>query len=912
MKRKLSGSEIRESFIEFFKSKGHTFVPSSSLVPTEDPTLLFTNAGMVQFKDIFLGLDKRLYTRAVNSQKCMRVAGKHNDLDDVGRDDTHHTFFEMLGNWSFGDYYKKEAISWAWELLTEVWHLDKSRLWATCFEDEKGEIPKDEEAYHFWALQPGMEEDRILYDGRKDNFWEMADTGPSGPCSEIHYDLGPEYCNLKDLQDHVCRVNGDCSRFLEFWNLVFIQYNRIGPSELELLPSKHVDTGMGLERIVSILQSERSNYSTDLFSPLMDKVQEITEHSDRDRELNITPYRVIADHARAASFLIADRVVPGNTGRNYICRMIIRRASLFGKKIGMPIPFLAKIADVVIEIYGDAYPELFQNRQIILENLNSEEKRFQDTLESGLDQLDELVAELEDHGDHLIEGKAAFNLYATHGLPLEITKDIAHEKGIDVDEAGFREAMEEHKLASGGGKALGQLGGEDAEKYRHILNRLIESGKLDAEGVIYNPYGDFQIDGEILSMLKDGVEVPDGIEGDQIDLIIPESPFYLESGGQVSDTGKLIAQNDQELCIQIHSASRPAAGVFVLHGVIDSGRPKVGDKISAIVDVVRRKNIMRNHSATHLLHAELRSVLGLHVQQSGSLVAPDYLRFDFNHPKSLSAEQLDAIEAGVNRAILSNYRLNIAVKSLQQAKKEGAIALFDEKYSDEVRTVSIGSEKPFSYELCGGTHVHETGEIGIFLITSESSIAAGVRRIEAVTGEGSYEYIKSQYSILHKTAGIINSTISDVPDRVLELVSETDLLRKQIEKLKHTQVNNEFHQTLEKGSLVDNLPVFTPIYTDANANLQRQMIDKFKNIYPTGIIVSGSVVAGNPLLVASVSDDLVKMGLHAGDLVKSISKIIGGGGGGTVTLAQAGGKYADQLEEALSQVQGYVIEKYNG
>jgi alanyl-tRNA synthetase len=591
--------------------------------------------------------------------------------------------------------------------------------------------------------------------------------------------------------------------------------------------------------------------------------------------------------------------------------MIIRRASLFGKKIGMPIPFLSKIAETVIKHYGEAYPELHQNHQIILDNLNREEKRFQDTLDSGLDQLDELVKKLENSHKSVMDGRTAFNLYATHGLPLEITRDIAREKMIEVDETGFQKVMEEHRLASGGGKALGQLGGEDAEQYRKILKHLIESGKLDSEGVFYNPYGDFQVEGEILSLVKEGKELTEAVEGNKIDLIIPISPFYFEAGGQVSDTGKITAKHDPDFCIKIHDTSRPAAGVIVLHGIVDSGRPKVGDQIYAIVDVARRKNIMRNHSATHLLHAELRSVLGEHVQQSGSLVAPDYLRFDFNHPEPLTKDQLDTIESRVNRAIIGNHKLNIAVKPLDQAISEGAIALFDEKYTEDVRTVSIGGDKRFSFELCGGTHVNETGEIGLFLITSESSIAAGIRRIEAISGEGAYKYTKSQYSTLQNTAKIMNVTISDVPDKVQELIIEVNQSRKQNEKLKQALVNIEFNQALENITFVNDLPVLKTILPDANEDLLRQMTDRFKSRFPSGIAVLGSAVGGKPLLVASVSADLVELGLHAGDLVKTISRVIGGGGGGRPTLAQAGGKHADQLENALAQVNAYIVDKYS-
>src|SRR5512143_738832 len=486
MTRKLSGNQIRQTFIDFFVERGHTFVPSMSLVPGGDATLLFTNSGMVQFKDIFLGTDTRPYKRAVDSQKCMRVAGKHNDLDEVGRDDTHHTFFEMLGNWSFGDYYKKEAIAWAWQLLTEVWGLEKGNIWATCFEGEKN-VPADEEAAGHWREVPGFVKDHVLYFGRKDNFWEMAETGPCGPCSEIHYDRGLKYCNMQDVPGHVCRVNGDCNRFLELWNLVFMQYNRLGPDTLEPLPATHVDTGMGFERLVSVLQDVDSDYKTDLFAKSMEVLRSLSGHSERQMLADFTPYRVIADHARSAAFLIADGVVPGNVGRNYVCRMIIRRAARFGTKIGLREPFLARVADSFIQTYGSFYPELQKSRPAIMDNLTREEIRFSRTVESGTAQLQNLLDGLVKSRAGVLDGKSAFELYATYGLPFEIARDIAREQMLEVDEAGFRQAMEEHRIASGGGKAMGKMGGEDAEFYAGILRELQKGGKLAEHGVEYDP-----------------------------------------------------------------------------------------------------------------------------------------------------------------------------------------------------------------------------------------------------------------------------------------------------------------------------------------------------------------------------------------------------------------------------------------
>jgi len=621
----LSGAEIRQNFIDFFLEHRHTFVPSSSLVPGGDQTLLFTNAGMVQFKDVFLGIDKRPYTRAANSQKCMRVAGKHNDLDEVGRDDTHHTFFEMLGNWSFGDYYKKEAIAWAWQLLTEVWGLPKDRLWTTCFRDEKGEIPQDDEAAEYWRQQPGIDPNHVIFFGRKDNFWEMAETGPCGPCSEIHLDRGIEHCNMQDVPGHKCGVNKECTRFLELWNLVFIQYNRLNPTQLEPLPAKHVDTGMGFERIVSVLQGVDSNYRTDLLWPLIQKTQELTGQTDAEREANFTPYRVIADHARTAAFLIADGVVPGNIGRNYVCRMIIRRAARFGNKIGLDDPFLAKVAEKLVEIYGDFYPELKRNQSAIYTNLTSEEERFRRTVESGVTKLENQLTRLIASGERILPGEQAFDLYATYGLPLEITRDIAREQALDVDEAGFKLAMDKHRLASGAGEAFGLLGGEDVDIYRRLLKNLQAQGKLDADGVSYNPYEWLEVEGPVLALVRQGEEVEQAKPGDKVEILLPETGFYIESGGQVSDIGTIVSSSEPRWEISVTDMRRPAAGVIVHIGNVVRGSPKTGDPAIAAVDRQRRRDIMRNHTATHLLHRSLQMVLGGHVAQKGSNITAERL-----------------------------------------------------------------------------------------------------------------------------------------------------------------------------------------------------------------------------------------------------------------------------------------------
>lgn len=905
--RNLSGATIRQEFIDFFTARGHTFVPSASVVPGGDQTLLFTNAGMVQFKDVFLGTDKRPYTRAVNSQKCLRVAGKHNDLDDVGRDNTHHTFFEMLGNWSFGDYYKAEAIAWAWELLTGVWGLPKERLYATCFQDDLGNIESDNEAYNNWRAQPGMLPEHVLFFGRKDNFWEMADTGPCGPCSEIHIDRGPEFCNRAGVPGHVCQVNGDCTRILELWNLVFIQYNRTGPNSLEPLPARHVDTGMGFERIVSVLQNVSSNYDTDLLKPLIHLIQELTGQSDGELQENLTPYRVIADHARASSFLIADGVVPGNTGRNYICRMIIRRAARFGGLIGLHQPFLATIASRVVDFYGKFFPELERNRQTILDNLTREELRFQRTLESGTARLETLLARLP-QGVRTLPGDQAFDLYATFGLPVELTRDIVREMGYSVDEAGFNQALEEHRLASGAGEAFGPLGGEDVDIYRSLGQQLTAEGKLDADGVGYNPYDRLQIEGEVLGIISAGNLVEQAQTGDAVEVVLPETCFYIESGGQVSDTGTITGSVGWE--VRVREMRRPAAGILVHVGEVTRGVPRLGDLAVAQVDSARRKDIMRNHTATHLMHAELQKVLGGHAHQAGSLVAPERLRFDFNHHEAVTPEQIEQIESGVNRAILGNFPLEIRLKSQQEAIAEGATALFGEKYGETVRTIRIGEPTPFSYELCGGTHVHETGDIGLFLITSESSAAAGIRRIEAVTGRGAYELVQRRSRLLKQSAGLLSSAPDEVPEKIESLLKDIEGARKETAALRLELAEASFMQLLEHTPQVKGIPVLAARLGNFDSDTLRRMTDHFRQRYPSGVVVLGAVGGdGRPLLIAAVTEDLVKRGLHAGELVKLVAQPLGGGGGGRPNLAQAGGKDASKLEEALALVAGWVESK---
>ncbi len=907
MQNRTDGNSIRKTFIEFFEKKGHTFVPSSSLVPGGDQTLLFTNAGMVQFKDVFLGLDKRAYTRAVNSQKCMRVAGKHNDLEDVGRDDIHHTFFEMLGNWSFGDYYKKEAISWAWELLTEVWKLDKSKLWVTCFADELGEIAADEEAVSAWKMQPGIDESHILRFGRKQNFWEMADVGPCGPCSEIHIDRGEKFCNKKDDPNHVCAVNGDCTRYVELWNLVFMQYNRISPKELIPLPKKHVDTGMGFERIVSMIQNVDSNYKTDLLLPLMDVVLKLTGESEEEREKNLTPYRVIADHARAASFLISDGVVPGNIGRNYICRMIIRRAARFGTKLNLHEPFLTKVALEVVRIYGDAYPDLVKNNATILDNLTREEQRFKKTLDTGLSYLNQLMEE--NKKSKMISGEAAFELYATHGLPFEITRDIAEEEGYSVDGKAYQKAMEQHRVESGAGKEFGPLGGEDADLYARFLKEISSFGKLPKNGVDYDPYDASFFDQPVIALIKDGEMVNSVTEGDTVEVIIAKTNFYIQSGGQVADQGKIVAK-DGKWEIFIDDVKKPTTGLIVHMGKVVKGSPHTGDLATITVDSKRRQDIMRNHTATHLLQAALRKNLGIQVRQAGSLVAPDRLRFDFTFPDALTKDEIRNVEDFVNQAILDNKPLHKAEKNLQQAIDEGAMALFGEKYGERVRTIVIGDDEITSYELCGGTHVDETGEIGNFIIISEGSVAAGIRRIEAVTGREAQVLIKKRFEQLENAAGKMQVNVDQVESKLESILEHEKQLEKENRDLQKREAFSKYMDAKEKGEIVNGVYILTLNLGRAESATLRDLADRFRSEFQAGAAVFSAMnEKDEPTFIATGTANVIEKGIKAGDVVNIAAVVVGGRGGGRPELAQAGGKDASKIDEALLKAKEFIKTK---
>ena len=906
----LTGNQVRQSFLDFFAARGHTIVPSASLVPGGDSTLLFTNAGMVQFKDIFLGTEVRPYTRAVDSQKCLRVSGKHNDLDTVGRDNTHHTFFEMLGNWSFGDYYKHEAISWSWELLTKVWGLDPSKLYATYFIDDQGTLPTDDEARDVWLSQPGFVASHLMNGGRKDNFWEMAETGPCGPCSEIHYDFGPDFCNMRHVPGHECKVNGDCARIVEIWNNVFIQYNRTSLTDFQLLPKRHVDTGMGFERIVSIIQGVRGNYETDLLKPLLDETQRIAGQTNEERAANLTPYRVIADHVRAASFLIADGVIPGNVSRNYVCRMIIRRAARFARKLNLTEPFMAQIAKLVVENYHSAYPELKINAELIFETLTNEEKRFGETLDAGFAELNSLVARLKSAGESVLDGKTAFHLYSTLGFPLEITRDILEEDGLGVDEDGVFEAMEEHRLASGKGQAFAEMGNNNTEFYASLLSDLQHQGKLPQEGVRYDPYSSLSANTRMAALLRNGALTQSALAGDKVEVILADSPLYLESGGQVADKGRIIATSAEPSWeIEITSSRKPVAGLIVLEGVVLRGNPKPDSDCVVEVDLPSRLATMRNHTGTHLLHAALRQVLGEKVHQSGSAVDPDRMRFDFNFPRALNNAELLQIEALVNQHIAGEYPVVKKVKTLDEAKADGAIALFGEKYGSEVRTVEIADQRGrVSYELCGGTHLENTSEIGSFFITSESSVAAGIRRIEAVTGDKAYQWARERLNLLNEASASLETSPFELTAKIAQLEAHLKDLNKEVDQLRSQGAQAEFAKRLQSTQLVNGVPLLSAIIPNTDVDTLRSLTDQFRQQNPSGVIVLGTVQHEKPMLIAAVTPDLIARGIKAGDLIKRIAAVVGGGGGGRPDMAQAGGKDPEKLSEALDQAALYLRE----
>ncbi len=875
----MTGNEIRKSFFDYFAGQGHTVVKSSSLVPDKDPTLLFTNAGMVQFKNIFLGQERLPYVRAASAQKCLRISGKHNDLEAVGRDTYHHTFFEMLGNWSFGDYYKAEAIEWAWELLTREWGLPKDKLWATVYLD-------DDEAEKLWAKISGLPPQRIKRFGEKENFWEMGETGPCGPCSEIHLDRGPAACDKQDKGGHECRVNGDCARYIELWNLVFIQYNRNPDRSLSELPAKHVDTGMGLERITAVLQNVLSNYDIDFMRALITTTEQISGKrygADADSDVS---FRVIADHARAVSFLIGDGVMPGNEGRGYVLRRLLRRAARHARLLGPGEPFLHRIATNVAAVMGDAYPELRAEEQRIREVIRSEEERFGETLEKGLVLLEEAATNLKAEKKKILSGEIAFRLYDTYGFPLDLTQDILGSEGIAVDQSGFEKLMDEQRSR-----------GRDAREVVTMDAKI----KLDRP-VCFIGYDRLEGESTVLAIYGNGHGKPEAGEGEAVDVITAETPFYGESGGQIGDRGMIrTARGDW---IEVIDTQHPTPQLTAHRGRVTKGRVQVGDVVHLAVDAKYRRKTMLNHSATHILHSVLRRELGQHVRQAGSLVAPDRLRFDFHHTGTLPEEKLAVIEARVNQHIREDADVLIQESSYEDAIRHGALAFFGDKYGDRVRVVKIGD---FSTELCGGTHVHRSGEIGIFKLPFESGVAAGVRRVEAFTGEGAFDLIRSYEQKLKEIGNLVRGSADDAVEKVRKLLDRQKELEREIEKLRGQFEKDQVRELLAKKQSVDGASVIVSQVDGVEAKQLRDIADQLKEKLGSGVVVLVSAGESNVNLVASVTQDLTRR-YHAGNIIKELARMIGGGGGGRPDFAQAGGKEPTKIAAVLKRAEELIRE----
>ncbi len=907
----MTSAEARQAFLDYFEKNGHTVVSSSSLVPSDDPTLLFVNAGMVQFKDAFLGLEKRAYQRAATSQKCMRVAGKHNDLENVGPSPRHHTFFEMLGNFSLGDYFKRDAVRFAYECLTGVYGLPPERIYYTVHTG-------DDEAFDLWTKEMGIAPERVYRMGDATNFWQMADVGPCGPTSELHYDWGEEFCTCGRPDCSVLLDNG-CERWLEIWNLVFMQFNQTADGSRTPLPKPGVDTGMGLERIVSAVQNKRANYETDLFTPIIGRVQELLAHTEAQVEEHTVAYRVIADHGRAITFMIGDGVMPGNEGRASVLRLILRRAARYGRQAGFDGPFLAKVADKVIEEMGDHYIELKARRQFILNVITQEEERFLKTFNNGLELIAGLVKKLKADDKNQIPGDEVFKLYATYGFPKDLTLLIADEEyGFTIDEKGYRAAFDEHAKISGGSK-IGVIAVDMLQVYADLFDKLKSDDALPESGVTYNPYAGTELPGKVVAILRDGESIDSAEEGQKIELVLNATSFYVEAGGQIGDKGQIVQQTAGQATpwqMDVKAVVKPVNGLIVHEGVLARGTVKVGYEALVMVDNQRRWDIMRNHTATHVLHRELRRALGDHVAQAGSLVAPDRLRFDFSHPQMVTQSDLEAIEAAVNRIILADFPVLTSYKGyneLKQAIGAGEImALFGEKYGDVVRVVQIGDDdNTYSRELCGGTHVQTTTQIGSLHITSEGSAAAGIRRIEAVTGRVAQELTQQRLNTLEQTAGLLKVSPEEVYERAQSLVSQAQDSDKKIRELERKLARVEFEGMLAQAGEVNGVKVVALKVDAPDVAMLREMSDWFRDRLGSGVVVLGAVIENRPSFIAAVTKDLTEQGLHAGKLVKTVAQVVGGGGGGSPTMATAGGKDAARLGEALAKVNTLVCEAIN-
>jgi alanyl-tRNA synthetase len=869
----MTSNDIRNTFLDFFRSKGHEVVKSSSLIPGNDPSLLFTNAGMVQFKSVFLGEDIRPYKRAVTSQKCVRAGGKHNDLENVGYTARHHTFFEMLGNFSFGDYFKEEAILFAWELLTEKFKLPKERLWVTVFET-------DDEAARLWETLTDIPAQRIVRLGAKDNFWQMGDTGPCGPCSEILIDQGSEIgCGRPD-----CAVGCDCDRYLEIWNLVFMQYDRDKSGDLNPLPKPSIDTGMGLERLAAVLQGKHNNFDTDIFSDIISAVCSLAKKTYGADKRTDTAIRVIADHIRSITFLLSEGLVPSNEGRGYVLRRIIRRASRYSKSLDIDEPVLYKLCDAVAGSMGHVYPELIEEKSRVRKILRLEEERFNKTLEQGLIMLNSIIAGMKKTGDTIVPGAELFRLYDTFGFPLDIAKDVAAEHGLKIDEPGFHKEMEAQKT-----KARSSWSAEEvavAPVYKELFQQYPKT--------VFVGYDNIEADATVLALVSHGKTVKELNQGDTGEVLLDRTPFYAEAGGQAGDRGVL---SSGSLKLDVTDTRKPVEGMHIHKIQVKKGSLKPGAAVHCSVDLSSRTATMRNHTATHLLHAALKNLLGEHVKQAGSSVGPERLRFDFTHFDSLDRETIEALEDEVNEAILRNISVNTTITDTKKAIESGATALFGEKYGDTVRVVTVGD---VSSELCGGTHVKATGDIGLLKITSEGSVASGIRRIEAVTGKEAVKEFRSEENELRKIAEILK-TSENPSDKVRRLLSDLKELEKSLEKFKGRSAAESSAKLLETARDINGIRVLSHRIDGLDPKDLRDLADKVRDGMGSGVLLLASAKDDQASMVAMVTKDLAGR-YKAGDLLKQVAVLAGGRGGGKPDIAQGGTKELDKLDKALDSL----------
>ncbi|MFW6056591.1 MAG: alanine--tRNA ligase [Chloroflexota bacterium] len=871
----MTSKEVRQLYLDYFKKQGHTVLPSSSLVPHGDPTLLLTTAGMVQIKPFFLGQQKPPSPRLVSCQKCFRTT----DVESVG-DATHLTFFEMLGNFSVGDYFKKEAIAWAWEFCTDYLKLEPERIWATVYLD-------DDEAFAFWE-QTGIPASKILRFGDEDNFWGPAgNSGPCGPCSELHYDRGAD----KGCSKPTCGPNCDCGRFVEIWNLVFTQYDQKPDGSRTLLPKPNIDTGMGLERVVAAVQGKDSAYETDLFDSYIRLISSMTGHAYGESPETDRAMRIVAEHGRGMTFLVADGVLPTNEGRGYILRRILRRASLFGRRIGLKRPFLTEIAREVNRTMGDIYPEIVEHSDLVMEVINAEEQRFMSTLETGMGIVDDLVRDASAKGRDTLSGADVFRLYDTYGFPRELTAEVAAERGLGVDVEGFEAALEQQRERARAAHTF--HGGEDT------------GGFAGVEPTEFQGYEDLRTESTVVGLRADGQDLMVAKSGTDVEIVLDRSPFYGEMGGQVGDLGRISSDVAE---IEIHGTVRTPADVIVHLGHVGRGRVSVGDRVVAQVEEGRRLDIARNHTSTHLLQAALRSVLGPRVMQRGSLVEPGRLRFDFSWMGSIEREKLVQVEQWINEKIRADLPVLSGVKTYQEAIDEGAIALFDEKYGDEVRTISVG-EPPISTELCGGTHVRSTGQIGLFLISSEGSVGTGLRRIEAVTGRGAEQVAHERGQVLESIAGQLETTGPEVMERLQSVLQELDLTRRRVSSLERQLSSLRVESLLQSVREVSGVRVVAARVDGLSLASLREMGDSLRERLGDSVVVFASLEKGKPTFLVMVSEGLTSRGVHAGTIARRAAQIAGGGGGGKPTMAQAGGKDAAKVDESLAEAVAAVEEQ---